>query len=105
MIASGGFGPAPISVPSAKRCGRAIGQRRSPAPYTMLIDKGISVAFLHRDLKPSNVLLDSRDQPRVTDFGLAKRIEDQSNLTATGAILGTPSYMPSPNKARSGVSA
>jgi WD40 repeat protein len=50
--------------------------------------------ILHRDLKPSNVLLDQRDTPRVTDFGLAKRIEGESALTATGAILGTPSYMP-----------
>jgi serine/threonine protein kinase len=50
--------------------------------------------ILHRDLKPSNVLLDSHDQPRVTDFGLAKRMEGGSQLTVSGAIVGTPSYMP-----------
>jgi WD40 repeat protein/tRNA A-37 threonylcarbamoyl transferase component Bud32 len=54
-------------------------------------EKGI----LHRDLKPSNVLIDATtDQPRVTDFGLAKRIGNASELTMTGQVLGTPSYMP-----------
>lgn len=48
---------------------------------------------LHRDIKPSNILIDSGGNPRVTDFGLAKRIADESDLTVTGQILGTPSYM------------
>ena len=48
---------------------------------------------IHRDLKPQNVLLTPGGQPRVTDFGLAKRVEGNSDLTATGQILGTPSYM------------
>ena len=49
--------------------------------------------ILHRDLKPSNVLLDDRGEPYVTDFGLAKRVEADSELTVSGAILGTPAYM------------
>jgi WD40 repeat protein len=55
---------------------------------------------IHRDLKPANILLDKHDQPRLTDFGLAKRIQGEpgasapGSLTATGQILGTPSYMP-----------
>ncbi|HVW38599.1 MAG TPA: protein kinase [Pirellulales bacterium] len=49
---------------------------------------------LHRDLKPPNVLIDRFDQPRITDFGLAKRISGGSDLTAAGQIMGTPSYMP-----------
>ncbi len=49
--------------------------------------------ILHRDLKPANVLVDAEGQPHVTDFGLAKRMEGDSELTQSGAILGTPAYM------------
>ena len=49
---------------------------------------------IHRDIKPSNILIDSQGHPRVTDFGLAKRVDGGSDLTETGQILGSPSYMP-----------
>ncbi len=49
--------------------------------------------ILHRDLKPANILIDPDGRPHVTDFGLAKRVEGDSELTGSGAILGTPAYM------------
>lgn len=49
--------------------------------------------ILHRDLKPSNILIDLEGRPHVTDFGLAKRVEGDAQLTRSGAVLGTPCYM------------
>jgi serine/threonine protein kinase len=48
---------------------------------------------VHRDLKPSNVLLTEDGVPKLTDFGLAKRLDGGEDLTATGVLLGTPRYM------------
>jgi len=49
--------------------------------------------ILHRDLKPSNILLDQNDQPQLTDFGLAKRFLEDSNVTVSGQLLGSPNFM------------
>jgi WD40 repeat protein len=80
---------------------RAINKPLSPelaCGYLKTIAEAVHYAhqrgILHRDLKPSNVLIDSLDQPHLTDFGLAKRLSDDSELTLTGQVLGSPNYMP-----------
>jgi tetratricopeptide (TPR) repeat protein len=48
---------------------------------------------LHRDLKPSNILLDQEHEPHVSDFGLARQTTQDSSLTATQSVIGTPAYL------------
>ncbi|HUR45819.1 MAG TPA: serine/threonine-protein kinase, partial [Candidatus Saccharimonadales bacterium] len=48
---------------------------------------------IHRDLKPNNILVDPDGEPHLTDFGIAKLMEQESGLTGTHDILGTPAYM------------
>ena len=76
---------------------------RSAAELTATLARAIQIAhdakIIHRDLKPSNVLFSSEGIPKITDFGLAKRLESDSRQTETGQIMGTPCYM-APEQAR-----
>jgi WD40 repeat protein/predicted Ser/Thr protein kinase len=71
---------------------------RKAASYLKTIAEAVQYAHscgvLHRDLKPSNILIDENDQPHVTDFGLAKRLDGDASLTITGQVLGSPSFIP-----------
>lgn len=85
----------PLPAPRAAQCVRDIAEAIHYAH-----DRGV----LHRDLKPSNVLLDANGKPHVTDFGLAKQLNESQHansdphLTLSGQVLGSPNFM-SPEQA------
>ena len=77
--------------------------RREPMPIRQAVELMAKVArtvhyahehgILHRDIKPGNILLDTKGEPHLTDFGLARLVESESTVTRTLEVIGTPSYM------------
>jgi predicted Ser/Thr protein kinase len=81
---------------------------RAAAVLTQTLASAVHAAHragvIHRDLKPANILATDDGTPKITDFGLAKRLDTEEGHSATGDILGTPSYM-SPEQAEGRVNA
>ena len=70
---------------------------RAAAEISEIIARAVHYAhqrgILHRDLKPANILMDASGQPHITDFGLAKQLGRETEITRSGTIMGTPGYM------------
>jgi eukaryotic-like serine/threonine-protein kinase len=90
--------------------GRTLLRQRDQQPFDLItlvriirdladaLDHAHRRRVFHRDLKPTNVIIDEQGRPRLTDFGLARLADLESELTPFGAVLGTPAYM-SPEQA------
>jgi tetratricopeptide (TPR) repeat protein len=82
---------------AARLGGRPLPDHRAAAALLEVLARAVHYAhqqgIVHRDLKPANVLLAADGTPKLTDFGLAKRLDADSTLASWGAIVGTPSYM------------
>jgi len=81
---AGGLADGPLPPAEAVAVVRRIGEGLAHAH---------AAGVLHRDLKPENVLFGEDGGARLTDFGLARRVERASGLTRTGELVGTPAYM------------
>jgi tetratricopeptide (TPR) repeat protein/predicted Ser/Thr protein kinase len=81
--------------------GRSLAGDKLPAPkaadliaqVSRAVEYAHSRGIIHRDIKPHNIMVDREGKPFVMDFGLAKSLEGHSQITMSGTVVGTPSYM------------
>ncbi|MDF1662521.1 MAG: protein kinase, partial [Planctomycetota bacterium] len=85
--------PLPVHLMSPRRSAEVVSKIARALHYAHCAD------IIHRDVKPHNVLLDMKGEPFLTDFGLAKNLDESGHITRTGSILGSPPFMP-PEQAR-----
>jgi serine/threonine protein kinase/class 3 adenylate cyclase len=94
--------------PLSTRLAELAGQPRRCAELVRLValamEEAHRLGIIHRDLKPSNLMITSRGEPVVMDFGLARQVSGDGMKTTQGEIMGTPAYM-SPEQAIGDVSA
>ena len=83
-------GAPPLTVAETLRIGRQVAEG---------LDAAHQVGIVHRDIKPANILLDARGQVKISDFGIAKMVGQQTELTQTGSVVGSPHYL-SPEQVR-----
>jgi tRNA A-37 threonylcarbamoyl transferase component Bud32 len=86
------FGALPAQEAAERRLRDQQANARLLAKVARAVDYAHQRGVLHRDLKPGNILLDARGEPLVTDFGLARRL-DQTGSLVVSAIEGSPPYM------------
>jgi serine/threonine-protein kinase len=88
FLAAGSLSNLCKRYPNEPRQALAIVEKVARAVHQLHLNK-----ILHRDIKPSNILLDGNDEPYLSDFGLAKLIDQEKSLTGSQQRLGTPAYM------------
>lgn len=93
---------AELALPGEAKGAEAYQCQRRIAELIVTVARAVDFAHsrgvLHRDLKPSNILIDEEGRPHLTDFGIAKSLDQDTSLTQTAELLGTLGYM-SPEQA------